>query len=260
MIVYVDLVFILNFSFDFLLLLTVNIVLKRNVKLIKIFLGALFGSLSIFFLFLELNSLELFLLKIIISIIMTYIAFDFKTLKYTINNLTYLYMISTILGGFLYYLNLEFSSSNNGLIFAYNGLSMNYIFLLIISPIILYIYIKQTKEFNTKYNYYYQVYIEINEKKKIKVNGYLDTGNKLFDPITNKKIIILNKDLIRIKYPLYVVINGVNNQTLLKCMKINYIEINKIKFKNYLIGVMDNNINIDGIDCILHSSMLNKLG
>ena len=155
--VYLDLVFFMNFGFDFLLLLTVNLVLKRNRKLSSVLLGSLIGALSIFFLFLPLNSITLFLLKLLISLLMIWAAFGFFTWKTFFINTLYLYFISILLGGFLYYLNLEFSYQNQGLLFFHNGFSINYILLFLLSPIILWCYLKQTKSFKTTYHSYYKV-------------------------------------------------------------------------------------------------------
>ena len=79
--IYLDLVFFINFMFDFLLLLTVKILLKRQVSGKRILLGSLIGALSILFLFLPLNSITLFLLKVIISLGMTAVAFGIKDRK-----------------------------------------------------------------------------------------------------------------------------------------------------------------------------------
>ncbi|MDD6756542.1 MAG: sigma-E processing peptidase SpoIIGA, partial [bacterium] len=153
--VYLDLIMILNFAIDFILLLSVSLMLKRNVSIYRIMLGSFIGGISILFLFFNMNSILLFLFKLIISIFMILITFGYKTIKYTLINLLYLYMSSIILGGFLYLLNLEFSYKNIGIIFFNNGLSINFIFLLIVSPIILYIYIKQTKSLKYNYSNYY---------------------------------------------------------------------------------------------------------
>ena len=145
--VYLDLVFFMNFGFDFLLLLTVNLVLKRNRKLSSVLLGSAIGALSIFFLFLPLNSVTLFLLKILVSFLMIWTTFGFFSWKTFLINTLYLYFISILLGGFLYYLNLEFSYQNQGLIFFHNGFSINFILLFILSPFILWCYLKQIKSF-----------------------------------------------------------------------------------------------------------------
>ena len=68
--IYLDLVFFINFVFDFLLLLTVNIILKRNISIFRILIGSIIGGISIFLLFIKLNSITLFLFKLIISILM----------------------------------------------------------------------------------------------------------------------------------------------------------------------------------------------
>ena len=83
MIVYIDLVFLINFILDLLLLLTINIALKRYSKIKRLILGALFGSISLLYLFIPLNQVLLFIFKIVMSIIMCIIAFGYKNFKYT---------------------------------------------------------------------------------------------------------------------------------------------------------------------------------
>ncbi|MBQ6687574.1 MAG: sigma-E processing peptidase SpoIIGA [Bacilli bacterium] len=263
MTVYLDLVLFLNFAFDFLLLLAVNIVLKRNVKLRRILLGSIIGSLSILFLFIKLNSFALFLLKMIISIIMSLVTFKYKSLKYTFNNLLYLYMISTILGGFLYLLNIEFSYKQEGLVFYFKGLSINFIILLLVAPIIIYIYIRQTKSLKNNYSCYYKIEIIFKNNQSITLNAFLDTGNKLKDPITKKGIILINKEVIKGKYnirsPMYVPYNSLNNHGLLKCFAPKYIVIENKIYTNFLVGLSDNKINIDGVDCLLNYKLMEEL-
>lgn len=251
--IYLDLIFLLSFGFDFILLLSVSIILKRNIKLKKIMFGSLIGGISIFALFIKLSNIELFILKAFISLIMILITFNFKNIKYTLKNLEYLYMNSIILGGFLYFLNIEFSYKNDGLIFYHNGLSINFIFLIIFSPIILYIYIKQIKEIKNNYNLYYKVNIYYNNSV-YKVTGFLDTGNKLVDPLTNKEVIILNENIIK-KLNKYRIISykTLDNEGLIKIIKAN-IEIDNKLYKNVLIGLTK--IQMEGIDCILNQSVV----
>ena len=85
--IYLDLVFFINFFFDFLLLLVVKILLKRNVGIKQIILGALLGATSILFLFLPLNQVTLFLLKVIISILMILTTFGFQNKNYFFKNI-----------------------------------------------------------------------------------------------------------------------------------------------------------------------------
>ncbi len=252
--IYVDLVFFLNFFFDLLLLFTVSIILKRNIKIRRLLLGAFVGAISIFTLFMKITTLTLFIIKIIISILMVLTTFKFKNIYYTLKNLLYLYTSSMILGGFLYFLNVQFSYKQEGLIFYHNGLSINFIFLIIFSPIIIYIYIRQAKELKNNYANYYKVDLYIN-KKKYKLNGFVDTGNKLIDPYFHKPIIIVNKKIIDSQNYLLVPVNTINKKSLLKCIKVDKIDIKGVGIKkDLLVGISD--VSLEGVDCILNYKLM----
>lgn len=259
--IYLDLVLMLNFAFDFLLLLGVAILLRRNIKIRQVILGGIIGSLSIFILFIKINSFQLFIIKILISIIMVLITFGYKDIRYTLRNLFYLYTSSIILGGFLYYLNVEFSYKQEGLVFYHHGLSINVIFLVIFSPIIIYTYVRQGIRLKNNYAYYYQVDLYLKNHKPIKLNGFLDTGNKLQDPYHKRPIILINRksliyDINEFDFVL-VPYNTVNNKGLLKCIIADKIYIKGVGEKtNLLVGIMEDKIKIDGINCILHYKLL----
>lgn len=255
--IYLDAIFILNFCFDFILLLSVSIILRRNISIKRLLLGSFIGGLSIFILFIKINNLELFLLKFVISLIMLLITFKYKNLKYTLRNLGFLYMNSIILGGFLYFLNVQFSYKQEGLVFYHNGLSVNFIFLVIISPIIIYIYIRQAKSLKNTYSLYHKVDIYFNNKK-YKVNGFLDTGNKLKDPITNKPVIILKENIIKnIKEYRMIPYTTITNSGLIKCIKCD-IDIEEVGLKeNVLVGLVKN-LKMEGIDCILNTNLMGE--
>lgn len=257
--IYVDLLFLINIFFDFILLLTVSIILKRHIKIYRIILGSLVGGVSIFFLFLDINAILLFILKIFIAIFMILVTFKYKDIKYFIKNISYLYLVSIILGGALYLFNIEFSYKNNGLIFYNNGMSINIIILLIISPIILYLYIKEMKEYKNNYNKYYKIKITFNNNKTIELNAFLDTGNNLIDPYKKRPIIlveynVVKKYIINEKY-LIVPFNTIKEKSLLECIKVKNININSKEYKNILIGLIKEKIYIDGIECILNNNI-----
>ena len=174
---------------------------------------------------------------------MVIIAFGYKNIKYTIYNALYLYMTSIILGGFTYYLNIEYKN-------------LNYLILILIAPLILYIFIKSMKALKEIKNYYYKVSIVFYDSYKINVTGFLDTGNKLVDPITNKPIILINKKkikgCIRIRSPMYVPYNSLNHHGLLKCFKPKSIYVNDKLLNGYLIGLSEESFKLNGIDCLLN--------
>lgn len=258
--IYLDIVLLINFGFDFLLLLSVSLILRRNASIYKLLIGSFIGSISILTLFMKINSIQLFFIKLIISIIMCVSTFNYKTLKYTIKNIIFLYISSIVLGGALYLLNIELSYKNQGIIFYKNKLSINFIILIITTPIILYIYIKECKNLKTNYSNYHKVEIKINNET-IKCNGFIDTGNKLKDPYKKRPIILINnnylekKDINKIIVPAHTIIGT----KLIECIKINNLKIdnNEIK-KEVLLGFIDKKIRIDGIDCLLNYEIMEE--
>ncbi len=257
--IYLDLVFLLNFIYDFFLLLTVGITLKRVFSIKRLLISSLVGAVSIFLLFLNINTILIFIFKITISILMILIAFSYKDIKYFITNIIYLYMDSIILAGFMYYLNIEFSYKNNGLIFYFDSFNINYLLIILLAPIILVLYIRHIKLLKEKKDLVREVKIVKLDNSVNIVKGFIDSGNKLKDIISNKYVIIIDKNIFDKELPIYVPYNTVNSKGLIKCYKVKYIEINNQVFKNYLIGISNTKINIDGISCILNYKLLEDL-
>lgn len=258
--VYIDSILLLNFLFDTLILLSISIVLKRNIKLRRIILGGFIASLSIFTLFININSFLLFILKFILMIIIVIVTFGFKNIKYIFNNILYFFIINIIYGGFLYYLNIEFGYRNIGMIFYKKGISINYLFLIIISPLILYIYTKGSLKLKNEYSLMKKVDIYLKNGKIIKLNGYLDTANRLIDPygkrmvfITNSKELFSNMKTLK---TLLVPYETIDSSGILKCLVPERVYIEGVGTKNNIvIGYINKEFNIDGVNCILNGGI-----
>ena len=243
--IYIDLLILLNIGLDFILLLSISVILKRNVKLKKILLGSLFGGLTIIILFFKMSSLTSTLFKIILGFFMIIITFGYKNLKYTLNNFYYLIVNSIILGGGLY------------LIKDYGY--YNYFILIIAFIIIMVVYLSQIKKYKENYSNYAKVDIYL-ENNIYKFNGYLDTGNKLYDQYHHRPVILINKKVpYNIENLIYVPCSTINKLSLIKCIKPDKIIINQKEYHNFLIGFSPVEFKIDGINCILHSSLKGEL-
>ena len=261
--IYIDMLLFINFGFDLLLLFSVAILLRRKTSLGRILLGSLLGSVTVLAMFIKMNSVALFFLKIMISILMVIVSYGYKDRKYFMRNLFYLYTSSVVLGGFLYLININFSYKNTGLVFYYNGLSINFIIMIILSPIIILVYIKQGLELKNNYANYYNIDIYLKGGEVIETTAFLDTGNKLIDPYKKRPIILLNKELLEFNYQdnniLLVPYDSLNNHGLLKCLVPDKIFIQGIGFrKNFLIGISNEKIKMDGIECILSSKLIER--
>ena len=193
---------------------------------------------------------------------MILLTFGYRDLKYTLKNLFYLYTSSLILGGFLYYLNIEFSYKQEGIVFYHKGLSINYIVLIIFSPIIIYTYIKQGIYLKNNYSNYYKVNLYLG-KHVLHCNGFLDSGNQLYDPYTKQPIILIDQrkmiyDINEFKMILVPMVTA-SSTTLLPCIRIPKIEIVGIGVReNILLGIMQQNITMDGVDLLLHPKLMEE--
>lgn len=240
MTLYLDYIFLINYFFDFLILLSSTIILKRNIKLRRIFIGSLIGSLTNIVLFIKISNIELLIFKILVSILMCVVTFKYININYLLNNLKYMYLISFILGGFIYFLN---------------NIKLNFIFILILVPIFLYLYIKNIKNYKDNIIYYHKVKIKYNDKYYL-FNGYLDTGNRLKDPYFKRPIIIIKKRINLNNYIL-VPINTINSHSLIKCFNIDELYIdNKLINKKILVGISPEKFKMEGIDCILNTMVI----
>ena len=258
--IYLDLVLLLNFGFDLIILLSVSLILRRNIPLYKLMIGAFIGSISVLTLFIKINSIQLFFIKIIISIVMCISSFNYKNIKYTMKNIVFLYISSIILGGALYLLNIEMSYKNKGIIFYKNNLSINFIILIISVPIIIYIYIRECKNLRTNYSNYHNVQININDKI-IKCNGFIDTGNKLRDPYKKRPIILMNNNYLNFNNIKKIIVpaHTIIGTQIIECIKINNLKIDNIEIKKeVLLGFINRKINIDGIDCLLNNEIMEE--
>lgn len=255
--IYVDAILLLNFGFDFLLLLATSYLLKRNIPIHKIIIGALFGSLSILFLFLTISSFSLFVFKIVISVGMILITFSFKNIHYFFKNIIYLYFNSMILGGFLYLLNIQFSYKQVGLIFYHNGLSVNFLLLIFSSPIMIYFYVRQLKHLRLYQKNYYKVSFTL--KKTYQLNGFVDTGNRIKSIYFGKGIHLLNKNIFQEEVPyFYEPITTVNGTSMIKCFRVNQIMIDNKVIRDVIFGISEEYFKLD-VDVILNSTIWEEM-
>jgi len=245
MLIYVDLLFILNLWIDFLLLITTNIILKYKSSYKRLFLSSLIGAFSTFLVVIN-NKILLFILKILIAILMQLIANSYKGIKTLLENVFYFYLVSVILAGTLYLLNIDNMNMKE-----------NYILLLLISPIILYINNKKIKKLD---NYYKEVYsvIVIYKNKKYHFNALLDTGNILYDQYKKRPISLVYTNKIKFDYNdgILVPIETANKKSILKCIKVDKMIIDDIEINSALIGLIDKKFNIQDINMILHKDIL----
>lgn len=241
---YIDLFFIFNVIMDYIIIMSTNILLKRRTSYIRMILSSLIGGISSLVLFTSLNKI---VIEIVSIIIMVLISFGYKGIRYLINNILYMYILSTLLGGIIYLFNIKVS----------NSMFLTYLIIIVISIEIMLLYIKENKKMRSIYNNYYKVDIYFKDREKLSLIGFVDTGNNLYDPYKKRPVIIVHNKYIKEDKYILVPYHTINGNGLLKCIKPDIIFIDGIGYKgNVLIGFSDSFNFGDGVDVILHKDIM----
>ena len=195
--IYVDIVLLENLCMNYIILFGTAYIIKIKVKHIRILLASLIGAVYAVLAYAGVFPIYANLItKIILSICMTYIAFNPKKLKGLIKELILFYLVSFALGGcafaLLYIVRPQDIFMKNGV---YIGTYPLKIALLggITGFVITYVAIKIVKTRITKNEIIYKAIIKI-EEQEIEINVLLDTGNMLKDPISGDAVIMVEKN------------------------------------------------------------------
>lgn len=241
---YIDLFFIFNVIMDYIIIMSTSILLKRRTSYIRMILSSLIGGISSLVLFTSLNKI---VIEIVSIVIMVLISFGYKGIRYLINNILYMYVLSTLLGGIIYLFNIKVS----------NSMFLTYLIIIVISIEIMLLYIKENKKMRSIYNNYYKVDIYFKDREKLSLIGFVDTGNNLYDPYKKRPVIIVHNKYIKEDKYILVPYHTINGNGLLKCIKPDIIFIDGIGYKgNVLIGFSDSFNFGDGVDVILHKDIM----
>ena len=242
--IYIDLYLLFNIIMDAIVITSVSIILKRKTSTLRIIISSILGGISSLLLFTSLNKI---LIEILSVIIMILIAFRYKDLRYTIKNIFYMYMLSTLLGGIIYLFNIKVSTN----------IILSYLIIIIISIEVMVLYIKEIKKTKNNYNNYYKVDINFKDGEKLSLIGFVDTGNNLYDPYKKRPIILVSNKYKKEDNFILVPYYTASGEGLLKCIKPESIYIEKEKYNgNVLIAFSDSPKLIDGVDIILHKELM----
>ena len=121
MTVYIDILFLENFILNFIILYATGLISKHKIKFIKIALGSIVGAVYVIITYLIENKVYLnILFKLILSIVIVYIAFTPKNIKEMLKMIVLFYLTSFVFGGaalgVIYMINSGKISIQNGII------------------------------------------------------------------------------------------------------------------------------------------------
>ncbi|WP_226665828.1 sigma-E processing peptidase SpoIIGA [Metabacillus litoralis] len=199
--IYLDVIWLLNFSFDLLLLLLTAITLKRKVFKLRIFFASLLGSSIVLMMFSPFAFIAVHPFgKLAISLIMVWVAFGFKRFSYLFQGLLTFYFVTFVVGGGMigahYFIQSEVNYVDGILMTNSTGFGhpISWIFVLIGFPVTWFFSRKRIEGIETKKIHFEQlvtVTIKV-DATQFTLKGLIDSGNQLVDPITRSPVMIID--------------------------------------------------------------------
>ena len=175
------------------------IILKIKTKFIRIFISSIIGS--IYAIILYITNLKIYtsiISKILLSIIMVYVAYNPQNVKKLWKQILIFYLTSFVFGGVALYLIYVIKPQD---ILIENGMFIGEYVLKVImlAAIVAYFVIKiSLKIIKTKFSpkdMYCKIKFKLNGKE-VETKAMIDTGNLVKEPITNTPVIIVESSLL----------------------------------------------------------------
>ena len=255
MTVYADILIGVNILINFLLLMLTGKICKSGYKTWRIVLAAFLGGVFSLYIFLPPHHILIELaVRILISLLITFIAFGFYNLKAFIKTAFSFLCCNMLFGGIVLAVFSIFKPYgiivNNGMVY-FNISPILLISTTLISYFLITLISRFTKQNgNTQHLFKIEIYYN---QIKIDALCLLDTGNSLTDTLSDRPVILINKaianKLLKQELNLHTVTQSkvrgfrvipyrsVENSGLLPAFKCDYVKINNKKIYSCIIAV-----------------------
>ncbi len=191
--IFVDVLFIINFIIDYILLSVTSFFAKKSPSLFKMCLSSVIGALfSSAMFFVPESSLFSFFSSLTVAFLMVFFAFGTNKAFVLIKDTAIFYLVSAVVSGigfsFVFSGKILKSAINNGIFYAdINAYTLLLVF--VVSVFLIHTSTGYIKKQKIKSSYIYNVTIERNGRT-ICDSALFDTANFMRDPISQKSVII----------------------------------------------------------------------
>ena len=199
MTIYIDIVIIENLIMNYIILCATGIVSKNKIRHLRLIMASLLGAIYSVVAYMKI--LEIYsniVLKILLSVIIVYIAYNPQTVKKLWKTLVMFYLVSFVFGGvafsLIYIIKPQDIIMKNGLFLGTYPLKTIILGAIVAFAIIIIAVKIIRKKFTTK-DMICDIEIMLNNKK-INTKALIDTGNMLKEPITNTPVVVVEKILL----------------------------------------------------------------
>ncbi len=210
MTLYVDIVFLENVFMNSIILLATGVVLKDKTRIIRNLISSSIGA--VYAIIIYTSHIEIYsniFLKIMLSLVIVYIAFKPQNTKSLLKHLIIFYLTSFTFGGvafaLLYFVRPQDILLQNGVLIGTYPIKMILIGG-IVGFVIITISFKNIKGKLKREDIYCNVKLNVEEKTKI-ITALIDTGNFLKDPITKIPVIVAERESLKGLFPDEILFN-----------------------------------------------------
>lgn len=199
MTIYIDVVLIENLIMNYIILFTTGLILKLKIQSIRILIASLLGAIySIIAYTGVLKIYSSFLLKIVLSVLIVYIAFNPQNVRKMWKDLLIFYLTSFVFGGaafaLIYIVKPQDIIMKNGLFLGTYPLKTVMLGAVIAFAVIIAAF-SIVKSRISKKDMFCEIETKINNKI-VRTRAMIDTGNMLKEPITNTPVVVVEHTLL----------------------------------------------------------------
>lgn len=203
MVVYVDMIFLLNFLMDAAIVKTTAWAAKTRVPAWRIALSSLVGAAYVVMIFFpSLSFMFTFVVKFLFSLAMVAIAFGFSSLQQFVRQLGLFYAVNFTAAGAIYAAHYLLQSTReviNGVLFTHTGgytaapsLTAWFVLLIFFAALLFYRWTERSRERRADFvDCIAEVTVQIDEFETTCL-GLIDTGNRLYDPLTRTPVMVMD--------------------------------------------------------------------
>lgn len=266
-VIYVDILFLLNFFITYLLLLTTKKLLKCDAKQYRLILAAVLGGAYSMVIFVpSLMNFVSLLGKLLSAILIVFVAFGFRTWQKFAKGILFFFSSSFLFVGIMIGLWLTFIP--NGLIINNASIYFNInAKILILSSLLAYLLSSLIIKIHNRVTAKNQIYaVEVNhDGNKVTFNALADTGNKLREPFSNSPVIVVDSNIVALLFdgsPVRVVPyhtvsgDGILNAYKADCVYISTVK-EKVKLENQYIALSKEKFSNGEFGGVINPELLN---
>ena len=241
-VIYIDEFLFVNFVMNYMILFLTKSVLKYKISVWRLVFGSIAGSLYAALMFLPFAEYALILpAKILFSLILVICVFSLGSISNILRTTAVFYLVCFVLGGCGYAISNAVSQSDFPLKLLFITITIAYILISCVGELY--------KKISVRSNYFATIDVWQSDGHAV-ITGLIDTGNNLYEPLTNIPVIVVESDCLK-SLPLasvkmrYIPYNSLGNSDgMLVGFKPDIIKINDTSI-DAIVAISQNKLSAD---------------